>query len=110
MLLSGNGGKDNTLKTVDMGLVHSSAAPDMATLIINHLRQTDDLVTGVSPSFLVKHWPPAFKEWATKSVRDAFFASPQFPRILSADAIRDTSQKNKIWRGNGKFWVAVLIA
>ncbi len=83
-------GKDNTLKKVDLGLVHSSAAPDLATLVLNHLRQTDDLVTGVSPSFLVKHWPPAFTEWATKSVRDAFFASPQFPRILSADAIRDT--------------------
>lgn len=83
-------GKDNTLKKVDLGLVHSSAAPDLATLFLNHLRQTDDLVTGVSPSFLVKHWPPAFTEWATKSVRDAFFASPQFPRILSADAIRDT--------------------
>ncbi len=82
--------KDNTLKKVDMGLVHSSAAPDMATLVINHLRQTDDLVTGVSPGFLTKHWPPAFTEWATKSVRDAFFASPQFPRLLSADAIRDT--------------------
>lgn len=83
-------GKDNTLKKVDLGLVHSSAAPDLATLVLNHLRQTDDLVTGVSPSFLVKHWPPAFKEWATKSVRDAFFASPQFPRIQSADAIRET--------------------
>ena len=82
--------KDNTLKKVDMGLVHSSAAPDITTLIINHMRQTDDLVTGVSPSFLTKHWPPAFTEWATKSVRDAFFASPQFPRLLSADAIRDT--------------------
>jgi hypothetical protein len=74
----------------DVYTVHSSAAPDLATLVLNHLRQTDDLVTGVSPSFLVKHWPPAFTEWATKSVRDAFFASPQFPRILSADAIRDT--------------------
>ena len=83
-------GKDNTLKKVDLGLVHSSAAPDLATLVLNHLRQTDDLVTGVSPSFLVKHWPPAFTEWATKSVRDAFFASPQFPRILCADAIRET--------------------
>ncbi len=83
-------GKDNTLKKVDLGLVHSSAAPDLATLVLNHLRQTDDLVTGVSPSFLTKHWPPAFTEWATKSVRDAFFASPQFPRILGADAIRET--------------------
>jgi Protein of unknown function (DUF499) len=83
-------GKDNTLKKVDLGLVHSSAAPDLATLVLNHLRQTDDLVTGVSPSFLTKHWPPAFSEWPTRSVRDAFFASPQFPRILSADAIRET--------------------
>ena len=83
-------GKDNTLKKVDLGLVHSSAAPDLATLILNHLRQTDDLVTGVSPGFLTKHWPPAFTEWATKSVRDAFFASPQFPRILGADPIRET--------------------
>jgi hypothetical protein len=83
-------GKDNALKKVDLGLVHSSAAADLATLVLNHLRQTDDLVSGVSPGFLTKHWPPAFTEWATKSVRDAFFASPQFPRILSADAIRDT--------------------
>src|SRR6266571_6337080 len=30
------------------------------------------------------------KEWPTQSVRDAFFASPRFPRVLSADAIRDT--------------------
>ena len=91
-------GKDNTLKKVDLGLVHSSAAPDLATLILNHLRQTDDLVTGVSPGFLTKHWPPAFTEWATKSVRDAFFASPQFPRILSADAIRETITRGV---GNG---------
>ncbi len=83
-------GKDNTLKKVDLGLVHSSAAPDLATLILNHLRQTDDIVSGVSPGFLAKHWPPAFTEWATKSVRDAFFASPQFPRILSPGVIRDT--------------------
>ncbi len=26
-----------------------------------------------------------FKEWSTKAVRDAFFASPEFPRLLSAD-------------------------
>src|SRR6266404_5410227 len=82
-------GKDNTLKTVDMGLVHSSAAPDMITLILNRLRQDGDLESGISPSFLVRNWP-AMKEWPTQSVRDAFFASPKFPRLLSADAIRDT--------------------
>jgi hypothetical protein len=82
-------GKDNTLKRVDMGLVHSSAAPDMITLVINRLRQDGDLESGISPSFLVRNWP-AMKEWPTQSVRDAFFASPKFPRLLSADAIRDT--------------------
>ena len=91
-------GKDNILKKIDLGLVHSSAAPDMATLVLNHLRQTDDLVTGVSPGFLTKHWPPAFTEWATKSVRDTFFASPQFPRLLSGDVICETISRGV---GNG---------
>ena len=44
----------------------------------------------MSPNFLVRNWPPAFKEWATKSVRDAFFASPQFPRLLNGEVVRDT--------------------
>jgi len=82
-------GKDNTIKTVDLGLVHSSAAPDITTLVINRLRQDGDLESGISPQFLVRNWP-AMKEWPTQSVRDAFFASPKFPRLLSADAIRDT--------------------
>ncbi len=82
-------GKDNTIKQVDMGLVHSSAAPDLTTLVLNRLRQDGDLESGISPSFLVRNWP-AMKEWQTQSVRDAFFASPRFPRLLSADAVRDT--------------------
>jgi len=45
---------------------------------------------GISPNFLVRNWPPAFTEWSTKSVRDAFFASPQFPRLLDGEAVRDT--------------------
>jgi hypothetical protein len=44
----------------------------------------------VSPSFLDRNWPPAFKEWSTKSVRDAFFASPQFPRLLNSESLKDT--------------------
>jgi hypothetical protein len=82
-------GKDNTIKQVDMGLVHSSAAPDIATLVLNRLRQDGDLESGISPSFLVRNWP-AMKEWQTQSVRDAFFASPKFPRLIGADVIRDT--------------------
>ena len=84
-------GKDNTLKKVDLGLVHSSAAPDIATLIVSRLRQDGDVDTGISPSFLVRNWP-ALKEWPTQALRDAFFASPKFPRLLSAEAIKQTIQ------------------
>jgi hypothetical protein len=81
-------GKDNTLKQVDLGLAHSSAAPDMVTLILNRLQADGDLeCKGISPTFLVRNWP-AMSEWSTKSVRDAFYASPKFPRILTADALR----------------------
>jgi hypothetical protein len=84
-------GKDGEWKTVDLGLVHSSAAPSIAQLIIERLGQAGDIEDkGVSPNFLVRKWPPAFKEWSTKSVRDAFFASPQFPRLLDPDSIKDT--------------------
>ena len=84
-------GKDGTWKTIDLGLVHSSAAPSISQLIIERLGQAGDIEDkGVSPNFLVRNWPPAFKEWSTKSVRDAFFASPQFPRLLNPDSIKDT--------------------
>lgn len=83
-------GKDNKMRVVDLGLVHSSAADSLVTFILNRLKQDGDLEDGVSPNFLLRNWPPAFKEWSTKSVRDAFFASPQFPRLLNADAVKDT--------------------
>lgn len=83
-------GKDNKVRTVDLGLVHSSQAPSMVKLIVDRLRQDGDIETGISPNFLIRNWPPAFTEWSTKSVRDAFFASPQFPRLLNGDAVKDT--------------------
>lgn len=43
-----------------------------------------------SPNFLVRNWPPAFKEWSIRSVRDVFFASPKFPRLLNPESIKDT--------------------
>jgi hypothetical protein len=83
-------GKDNTLQVVDLGLVHSSAADTLVAFILTRLRQDGDLIDSISPNFLVRNWPPAFKEWSTKSVRDAFFASPQFPRLLNADVVKET--------------------
>ncbi len=35
----------------------------------------------------------AHKEWSTKAVKDAVFASPLFPRLLNGDLIRDTIAK-----------------
>ncbi len=83
-------GKDNTWKTVDLGLVHSSAANSIVELVLNRLRQDGDIEDAVSPNFLARNWPPAFKEWSTKAVRDAFFASPQFPRLLNPESLKET--------------------
>ncbi len=82
--------KDNTMKRVDLGLVHSSAADSPLSNILNRLSADGDVEKGVSPNFLVRNWPPAFKEWSTKSVRDAFYASPVFPRLLNAGTIKET--------------------
>ncbi len=84
-------GKDNNLRDdVDLGLVTSSAAESMCRFIILQLRQTDEIVKDYMPRTLVRNWPPAFVEWSTRSVRDAFFSSPQFPRLLHVDAIKET--------------------
>ena len=80
----------NALRRIDLGLVHSSAADSLVELILGRLQQEDLVVDGVSPNFLVRNWPPALPEWSTKAVRDAFFASPKFPRLLNADAVKQT--------------------
>lgn len=80
----------NALRKVDLGLVHSSAADSLVGLILGRLQQEDLVVDGVSPNFLVRNWPPALPEWSTKAVRDAFFASPKFPRLLNPDTVKQT--------------------
>ncbi len=82
-------GKDNNVHPVDLGLVHSSQANSMVNLIIDRLRQEGEVETGVSPNSLIRNWP-GLTEWSTKSVRDAFFASPKFPRLLNGDSIKET--------------------
>jgi hypothetical protein len=81
---------DNSLRKIDLGLVHSSAANSLVELILSRLKQEDIVVEGVSPNFLTRYWPPALPEWSTKSVRDAFYASPKFPRLLKPEAVKDT--------------------
>jgi hypothetical protein len=82
-------GKDNAVRTVDLGLVHSSAADSLVGFIVNRLKQDGDISDGISPKFLVRNWSGAHKEWSTKAVKDAVFASPLFPRLLNPDLIRE---------------------
>jgi hypothetical protein len=83
-------GRDNTITPMDLGLLTSSASESMTRLILSRLRQTGDVEKEVSPRFLVRNWPPAFTEWSTKGVRDAFYASPQFPRLQYSYKIKET--------------------
>ncbi len=82
-------GKDNKIRTVDLGMVTSSMARTMVELIISRLRQDGDVEDNISPRFIVRNWSPAFTEWSTKAVRDAFLASPLFPRLLNGDAVKE---------------------
>jgi hypothetical protein len=82
--------KDNKIKPKDLGLITSSAAESLPKLILSELRRVDIVQKDIPARFLVRNWPPAFVEWSTKAVHDAFFASPQFPRLLNAETIKET--------------------
>jgi len=82
--------RDNEIRVIDLGLIHSSAGESLTSYILLNLKQYDEITSGMSPNLLVKHWPPALKEWSTKSVRDAFYASPLFPRLLDAEVLKET--------------------
>src|SRR5258708_36390445 len=62
----------------------------MIAYILNRLKEDGDVTDSINSSYLTRHWSPVYKEWSTKSIRDAFFASPQFPRLRSGDAIKET--------------------
>jgi len=82
--------EENELREVDLGLLHPSAAESLVGLIISRLKQEGIVEESISPDFLVRNWPPALEEWSTKAVRDAFFASPSFPRLLDPQVLRST--------------------
>lgn len=82
-------GEDNQIRTIDFGKI-SAKSTNLANEIINQLCQKDEISEKIGPTFLVKNWSLAFKEWSTKAVRDAFFSSPIFPRLINGDNIKDT--------------------
>lgn len=81
-------GKDNKLQYVDFGQITSSSATSIVELLIRELQRVDIITLGVSAGKLLKYWPPALVEWSTLGVRDAFFSSPQLPRLLNVDAVK----------------------
>ncbi len=81
-------GKDNTLRRIDLGSITSSSAGSLVELYVRELTRLDELVDGFSPRKLANCWPSAMTEWSTKSVRDAFYSSPQLPRLLNPDAVK----------------------
>lgn len=83
-------GKDNRLRDVDLGQITSSSAGSIVELILRELEKSEEATAGVGASRLVKYWPPALAEWSTKACRDAFYSSPQLPRLLNPEAIRRT--------------------
>jgi len=80
----------NQLRRIDLGKIHSSAAPSIADLILSRLRQEDLLTDAISLNTLVRNWPPALPEWSTKALRDAFYASPKYPRLSNPDIVKTT--------------------
>jgi hypothetical protein len=84
-------GKDNAIKEIDLGQITSSMAKDMVELILGRLVKDDEITTDpVSPTKLLRFWPGGINEWSTMSARNAFYSSPQLPRILKASLIKRT--------------------
>lgn len=82
--------KSNQLQIKDLGLIHSSQARTISELFLNRLESEGEITSEINPNFLARNWPPAFTAWSTKNVRDAFYQSPQFPRLINPESIKTT--------------------
>jgi hypothetical protein len=85
--------KSNQLQTKDLGLIHSSQAKTISELFLSRLESDGEITGEINPVFLVRNWPPAFTAWSTKNLRDAFYQTPQFPRLLNPESIKTTISK-----------------
>ncbi|MCE9567305.1 MAG: DUF499 domain-containing protein [Planctomycetes bacterium] len=82
-------GKDNNLRAIDLGAITSSSGGSIVELILRELERTDEITTGIIPAKLVRYWPQV-SEWSTKAARDAFYSSPQLPRLMNPESIKRT--------------------
>ena len=76
------------MRPIDLGQITSSSAGSIVELILRELLRCEEITDGISPSKLIKFWPPALVEWSTKAARDAFYSSPKLSRLLNPDSIK----------------------
>jgi hypothetical protein len=84
-------GKEGELKHLDMGLLTSSQSMGgPVDAMLGRLQAEGEIEKDVGPRFLVRNWPEVYSEWSTKAIRDAFYSTPKFPRLLKPDSIKST--------------------
>jgi hypothetical protein len=92
--------KQNQLQRIDLGQMSSSSSTSLTEYLLFQLKKDGEVEETISPQFLIRNWPPAFTEWSTRSVRDAFFSSPIFPKLLDPKTVRDVIARGV---GGGQF-------
>ncbi|MEK6780102.1 MAG: AAA family ATPase [Bacteroidota bacterium] len=85
--------RSNQLQTKDLGLIHSSQARTISELFLSRLESEGEVTPEISPMFFARNWPPAFIAWSTKNVRDAFYQTPLFPRLVNPESLKTTISK-----------------
>ena len=85
--------ENDDIEFIDLGRINSSASESISRLITSRLNQLEKLTGTVGPNFLVRNWSRVSTEWSTRQIRDAFFASPHFPRVLNQEVIKKTIER-----------------
>ena len=87
--------KEYQIEFLDLGKFQPGEATTLPLILLNQLRLFDYVVDTVSPRFLTRNWPDELhgQEWSTRAVREMFFTSPLFPRLLNPDILKDTIAK-----------------
>ena len=80
-------GRNNLIVHEDLGQITSSMDPSLPNLVISVLENKEIVTRAVSPRLLEKAFPGVRDGWSTKNVRDAFYASPELPRLLDENAV-----------------------
>lgn len=85
--------KDGEIVEKDMGLMHSSQSESLLDTYLHRLMKDGEVSDEANPNLLVRNWPPALTCWPTISIRDSFFSSPSFPRILKTESLKNAIAK-----------------